>query len=262
VPDLTLTFDTRQELASARSACRRMLAAPLPLAASRRTALTVTQATLDALGDTGPYEVSLDHEQQSALATALDRLQLGTARSLTKPHHGDAAVAAVLARLAHAAPWALPQPQVVQFVRLGYGDHHGLPLYSMDFRIDMPDRATFETCLIDGVVACNHFSGTQVAAAFGPMWDDLSTVTLGRDSSPFIQLAIPFTRQQQNGGDNTRAVPLPGADRAALVDSICQAATTCRADAILFASTADPVRHAARRPAVPDKVYSLRLWWD
>jgi len=262
VPDLTLTFDTVQELANARSACRRILAAPLPLAAYQRTALTITQAKLDALGDTGGHEVSLDTDQQAALATALDRLQRGTVRSLTAPHLADAAIAAVLARLVHAAPWPLPDPQVVQFVRLGYGDHHGLPLRSLDFRIDMPDRATFETCLIDAVVACNHFTGTQVAAAFGPMWDDLSTVTVGRDASTFIQLAIPLSRQQQNGGDTTRSVPVPDSERTALVDSICHAATSCRADAILFTSTADPVQFVARRPVPPNRVASIRLWWD
>lgn len=262
MPDLTLTFDTQQELANARSACRRMLAAPLHLAAYQRAALTDTQAKLDALGDTGGHEVSLDPDQQSALATALDRLQRGTIRSLTAPNVADSAIAAVLARLAHAVLWALPDAQVLQFVRLGYGDHHGLPLRSLRFDIDMPDRATFETCLIDAVVACNHFTGTQVAAAFGPMWDDLSTVTVGRDSSPFIELAIPFTRQQQNGDDNTRSVPVPDSERTALVDSICQAAASCRADAILFASTADPVRHVACRPAPPGRVASIRLWWD
>lgn len=262
MPDLTLTFNTQQELANARSACRRMLAAPLHLAAHRRAALAVTQAKLEALDDTGPHEVSLDGDQQSALATALDRLQRGTIRSRTAPNVADTAITAVLARLAHAALWALPDAQVVQFVRLGYGDHHGLTLRSLHFDIDMPDRATFETCLIEAVVACNHFTGAQVAAAYGPMWDDLSTVTVGRDASPFVQLAIPFTRQQQNGGDNALAVPVPDSERAALVDSICQAATSCRADAIMFAGTADPVRHVACRPAPPERVVSIRLWWD
>jgi hypothetical protein len=261
VPDLTLTFDTLQQLTSARSACRRMLAAPLPLAAYQRAALSRTLAALDAFGDSA-REVVLDADQKAALATALDRLQHHTVRSLTQPHVADPAIAAVAARLAHAAVWGLPDPQVVQFVRLGYGDKHGLSVRSLDFRINMPDRATLETCLIDAIAGYHHFTGTQVAAALGPMWDNLSTVTVGRDASLFIELAIPLNRQQQNGGDNTLSVPIPDAEREALADTICTAATSCRADAILSASTADPVRYAAARPAAPEQVASIRLYWD
>jgi len=257
---LTLVFNTRQELSNARSACRRMLAAPLHLAAYQRTALTETLSILEADGDGGLRQVSLDDNQQAALASALHRLGHHTTGARTTAGTTEAATAAVLAKLAPAAPWALPNAEFVQYVRLGYGDHHGLSVRSLDFTVDMPDRATFDACLTDAIVAYNHFDGAQVAAAVGPLWPDLSTVTVGRDSSPLLRLRIPFTYQQRNGGDDTAATPLDSDERAALIDAVCAAGKACRADAILFTAVDDP-QPTTRRPA-SDQVATIHLWWD
>jgi hypothetical protein len=257
---LTLVFDTRQELSNARAACRRMLAAPLHLAAYQRTALTEALSILEAIGDGGRRQVSLDDDQRAALAAALHRLGHHTASAPATVGSVEATTAAVLAKLAPAAPWALPNAEFVQYVRLGYGDHHGLSVRCLDFTIDMPDRATFEMCLTDAIDAYEHFVGIAVAAAVGPLWLDLSTVSVGRDCGPLLRLRIPFTHQQRNGGDSTAATPIDSIERAALIDAVCAAGTACHADTILF-TTVDELQPASHRPA-PDQVATILLWWD
>jgi hypothetical protein len=48
---------------------------------------------------------------------------------------------------------------------------------SLNFEIDMPDRAAFERWLTEAILSGNNLHGVHVATAVGPLWPDLSTVT-------------------------------------------------------------------------------------
>ncbi|MEU8001602.1 hypothetical protein AB0B66_10615 [Catellatospora sp. NPDC049111] len=249
------TFSNRQELATARAACRRMLAARLHLAPSQRDALTATLATLEGMGDAGSGSTLLNSSQQAALVSALSRLgrhAIGSTR--------DNAVEGLLARLPQVAPWPLPNLDVAQFVRLGFGDSHRLAVSSLSFAVAVPDLPTLETCLGESIRTYNNFDGRTIATALAVLWDDLSTVMLGRDSSPFVQMHIPYTRQQRNGGDNTHAIALEPAERDTVIDAVIAAGTACRADSILFTTARQP-EPGPIRPAAAD-LATVRLWWD
>lgn len=248
-------FASRQELATARAACRRLLATRSRLTPSQQKVLTTTLTALEAVSDIGPAETSLTSSQQTALVTALRRLANRTiAASAPNIAH------LMLARLPQVTPWPLINADVVQFVRLGYGSSHGLAVSSLSFAVAMPDLPTLETCLTESIGSYNHFNGPAVAAAFAPLWDDLSTVFVGRESSPFVQIHVPYTRQQRNGGDNTCAIALEPAEREALINSVIDMGTACHADSILFNTATKPTLSPIQ-PPVRD-LATVWLWWD
>ena len=251
-----IEFHTQMELATARSACRRLLAAPLTLTVSQRATLGRVLSTLDTVwGESGSTRATLDRGEAGALVTALQRLNPRTLSGTT-----DSAAVALLARLPQLPLWTTANADVVAFVRLGFGDHHGLAVRSLSFTIDMPDLPTLEACLRDGIGSYARFDTAQLADALAAVWVDVSTVTLGRASSPVVEIRIPYTRQQRKGGDNAHSIPLEPGERDAVVDALVAIGQTCHADSIRYttASQLDPV---LQRPAAGD-VASVRLWWD
>src|SRR5512138_87730 len=107
--------------------------------------------------------------------------------------------------------------EVVAFVRLGFGDSHDLAMRSLNFEVQIPNRATLQAALVGGVVGYNRMSGRKAAQQLCPLWDDLSHTHLGRNSDPFLRLWLPHTRQQRNGGDNSLNVAVTEAETADLI---------------------------------------------
>ncbi|MEV0453724.1 hypothetical protein [Catellatospora methionotrophica] len=248
---MEISFTTRQELAAARAACKRMLAAYLQLTTAQFDALRATLAILESFDSTGPAAATLTPVQQVALVSALNRQ--------VRHAGGDSVVKQLLAKLPPVASWPLPNPEVVQFVRLGFGDHHRLAVRSLSFAVAMPDLPTLETCLRESIGSCNNLDGSQAASAIAALWNDLSTIMLGRDDSPFIEIHIPYTRQQRNGGDNALAIRLEPGERDAVIDAAIAVGSACQADSILFKAPGRNLSHI--RPGTAD-LAAVRLWWD
>jgi hypothetical protein len=151
---------------------------------------------------------------------------------------------------------------VVAFVRLGFGDSHRLSMRSLNFEVQIPNRATLEAALVHGVVGYNRMSGKKAAQQLCPLWDDLSHTYLGRRNDPFLRLWLPHTRQQRNGGDNTQNIAATDAETAELITRIRKAAKACTATPLIRS-----IRSVGRTTdwslqAPPDPAEMLLLWQD
>jgi hypothetical protein len=148
---------------------------------------------------------------------------------------------------------------VVAFVRLGFGDSHRLSMRSLNFEVAVPNRATLESALIDGVVGYNSMSGKVAANVLCPLWDGLSDTYLGRNSDPYLRLWLPHTRQQRNGGDDALAIALSATETADLIKQVKEAAKACAATALIrgIGHTATWSREVPAHPAE-----MLLLWQD
>lgn len=156
---------------------------------------------------------------------------------------------------------------VVAFVRLGFGDSHGLRMRSLRFEVAIPNRATLEAALIHGVVGYNRMSGKVAARKLGPLWDDLSYTYLGRDndaylgreSDPYLRLWLPHNRQQRNGPHTGLFIHTTEAETADLIERIKKAAKACAATALIRSTGRTPSWSLAT-PADPAEM--LLIWQD
>jgi hypothetical protein len=252
-PTMIITFAGRQELACARSACKRLLLMPIPLAPYQTQALTVAVQTLIDVEDTGRPELTV--EQLRGLRLALF-FQLRRSAAAGSDHQ---VLSAVMARLPQLPDWPLPDAQILQFVRLGYGDRRNLRVACPEFMIAVPDRATFEVCLVDGIGDYNTFRSAEVAAAFGPIWGRFSTVSVGRRITPLLKFCLPA---EAILGDLE-------ADRAAaaagqlwdLTLQVIEAAADCGAASTHVISTANTAVHVADLRQGPHLPAEIQISW-
>lgn len=232
-----LVFNSDQEIACARSACKRLQASTsIKMSKDQRAATAAVLTALEGIGsDTGSDSIPMVPRQMRALHLAVQRQhdQLVAQGESDRRGTALAAFAAILGRLQGWDGWPLADSDIVEFVRLGFGDRHGLQVRSLKFEVAIPDRLTLEVALTDGIVSHNQMSGSQAAQQLGPLWDDFGYTILGRDSDPLLRLWLPQTQQQRNGGDNALAVPLAGEELHDLATRITHAAKACHATALI-----------------------------
>ena len=148
--------------------------------------------------------------------------------------------------------------QMVEFVRLGYGDMHGKEVRSLAFQTE-----ALSTDDLKAVVALvpdyNVFEGARVADAVERLRGDISYYRFGREGSPVLYVHLPYWTNQQErscpgqrceagswGPDTEETRRLTAQEHAALVARVRQVLAQLGADEI----TSDSDDH------------ELRAWWD
>lgn len=201
---VVVSFGSLREVTLARSACRRVLAAGrVHLSRSHRAAIQDALALLHRLGvDNGPLQLTVGPPLLQALHFAVnhERDQMVGRSEPDGEGTSLSALNRVFTQLSEGAGWTVADPHVLAVVRLAFGDLHGSNVSAADVEALMPDRATFEACLIDVIGTYHRFSGEQIATEFAPLWDRLGQVHLGRRPHPQIRIEL----SQHSAGDGGR----------------------------------------------------------
>jgi hypothetical protein len=113
---------------------------------------------------------------------------------------------------------------LVQLIRYAYGDSNGYATRSLDFKSErVSDWQTLSEAL-RAIGRYNEFDPEKVLNALKQVWGDISSVQIGRESSPAIYIDLPYWDNQRiKGADSAAARRLTAEETESLVQIIKKA---------------------------------------
>lgn len=139
---------------------------------------------------------------------------------------------------------------LLEFVRLGYGDLHDRDVRSLEFRTE--ELTTDQTIEVLGLVdSYNAFEGPKVAGAVESFRGRVAGWAFGREGSPALYVRLPYWTNQLEGPTLPReeATQISDEDHQRLVEEL-QATFTNQC-------------HADEFDAMPySRDHEFRIWWD
>ncbi len=139
---------------------------------------------------------------------------------------------------------------LLEFVRLGYGDLHGRDVRSLEFRTE--ELTTDQTVAVLGLVdSYNAFEGAKVAGVVESFRGRVSGWAFGRDGSPALYVSLPYWTNQREDSTQPREEATRISDEAhqKLVEEL-RATFTGEVHADEFS----PMPYSGD--------HKFRIWWD